>query len=103
MLSLSRHTNKLRVGHLKGNRFTIRLAGAGAENLVHAREGLEILRRRGVPNAYMGQRFGLRSNTHLMGRALLRGGSGAFLDMLLEFGEEDGPWAHRASAGTCRA
>lgn len=52
------HGNKLRTGHLRGNRFVIRLRGATAERLSDAREILAALSQRGVPNFYGEQRFG---------------------------------------------
>jgi tRNA pseudouridine13 synthase len=96
VLSVARHSNKLRVGHLKGNRFEIRYAGAGGANLAAAREVLSALQERGVPNAYMGQRFGIRGNTHVLGRALVRKDTSAFLDAFLCFDEADGAWGPQA-------
>lgn len=72
ILWVSRHTNKLRTGHLKGNRFTIRIRGVGPTATGIATPILEILERRGVPNAYGEQRFGNRGNNHLIGEYLLR-------------------------------
>jgi tRNA pseudouridine13 synthase len=92
VLSAVRHTHKLRTGHLKGNRFEIRYAGAGAPALAPAEACLSILRERGVPNAYMEQRFGMRGNTHRLGKALLKKDGAAFLDEYLRFDETDGPW-----------
>lgn len=57
VLSLERNPQKLRVGHLIGNRFAIVLRDVtGAEDDI--REALERVRREGVPNAYGPQRFG---------------------------------------------
>jgi tRNA pseudouridine13 synthase len=52
------HGNKLRTGHLRANRFVIRLRGAPSTELASARDVLEALSRRGVPNFYGDQRFG---------------------------------------------
>lgn len=73
VLEAALHRNKLRVGHLRGNRFAIKLreTPSGAEALV--RETLERLARRGVPNYFGEQRFGLRGDTWRIGRALLLG------------------------------
>ncbi|MEJ7735382.1 MAG: tRNA pseudouridine(13) synthase TruD, partial [Polyangiaceae bacterium] len=58
ILEATRHDNRLKPGHLEGNRFQIRLRGleAGAAEAVRAR--LEGLARTGVPNAFGPQRFG---------------------------------------------
>ncbi|MBM3988893.1 MAG: tRNA pseudouridine(13) synthase TruD [Planctomycetes bacterium] len=69
----ARHRNKLRVGHLRGNRFELRLRGVGANELAGARALLDVLARRGVPNYFGEQRFGLRGDTWKVGRALLLG------------------------------
>ena len=63
----SRHTNKLRPGHLAGNRFSIRIRGAGAAELEPARRVLDVLCRRGVPNYFGRQRFGARGDTARLG------------------------------------
>ncbi len=72
VLWAERHTNKLKVGHLRGNRFTIRVRGVGQEALEPCRAVLEVLARRGVPNYFGEQRFGMRGNSHLLGRAIVR-------------------------------
>lgn len=74
-----RHTNKLRQGHLAGNRFVIRIRDVPEEALTQTRHILEVLERRGVPNYFGAQRFGRRGDTHLLGRALLRGDEEEFL------------------------
>ena len=73
ILDVSRHTNKLRTGHLKGNYFRVRVRGVDPANVPRAREVLEILARRGVPNFYGPQRFGSHGRNALFGRALLKG------------------------------
>lgn len=79
VLWISRHRNKLRTGHLRGNRFTIRVRGVGKEALPQARQILDLLLQRGVPNHYGVQRFGQRGNSHLLGRALLHDEAASFL------------------------
>lgn len=58
ILGARRHRNKLRTGHLRGNRFTITLRelAVGATSIVEER--LARVRREGVPNAFGPQRFG---------------------------------------------
>ena len=72
VLAVSRHTNKLKMGHLRGNRFSIRIRDVPEETLPAARAILDVLAKRGVPNFFGEQRFGLRGDTHLLGRALVR-------------------------------
>ncbi|MEJ2200975.1 MAG: tRNA pseudouridine(13) synthase TruD [Desulfuromonadaceae bacterium] len=66
------HRNKLRLGHLAGNRFQIRLREVGENALDHALDSLHILQQVGVPNRFGEQRYGVLGNSHLIGRALLR-------------------------------
>jgi len=79
----SHHTNKLRAGHLAGNRFTIRIRGVGAAQLSAAGAVLDVLRRRGVPNFFDRQRFGARSDTADLGKALVAGDLDEFVALLL--------------------
>ncbi len=59
VLEVSRHRNKLRLGHLQGNRFRLGLAGAeDAAALARLHESLERLLRFGVENRFGAQRFG---------------------------------------------
>ncbi|HET9956335.1 MAG TPA: tRNA pseudouridine(13) synthase TruD [Polyangiaceae bacterium] len=83
VLSQSRHANKLRTGHLSGNRFRIRLHGVADGALPTAQALAEALRQSGVPNYFGGQRFG-RGGENLS-RALdwLRGGARARLSSFL--------------------
>lgn len=83
ILSVARHASKIRIGHLAGNRFTIRIRDARVEHLRAAREALGRLAERGVPNAYGVQRFGVKHDGHLLGRALLKGDFAEFLSHLL--------------------
>jgi tRNA pseudouridine13 synthase len=71
LLRVSRHGNKLRPGHLHGNRFRIlvRDAEAATERLPPL---LERLRQQGLPNFYGAQRFGQNGETLKLGMALLR-------------------------------
>lgn len=72
VLSAALHSNKLKVGHLRGNRFRVVIRGVsgGAEQLVPAI--LEVLGKRGVPNYFGYQRYGAQGNSHLIGAAMLR-------------------------------
>lgn len=83
ILDVSRHTNKLKVGHLSGNRFTIRVRDVPASLLPAAQAILDQLAAHGVPNYYGEQRFGLRGDTHLLGQALVRQDVDAFIQRLV--------------------
>ena len=72
ILSAVLHGNKLRLGHLKGNSFVIRVRGTAPGALAHAEAALAILERRGVPNRFGSQRYGVQGNTHEIGAAMLR-------------------------------
>lgn len=97
LLRWARHTQKLRRGQLRGNRFEIRIRGVGAEALGRVREVLEILKQRGVPNFVGEQRFGYRGNNHLVGRALLLGRYQEALDLMLGRPSEQ-DWGDAAAA-----
>jgi tRNA pseudouridine13 synthase len=91
IVEVTRHRNKLKIGHLAGNRFRVRIrhddwakaGGSPEQALANARAVVAILQRTGVPNFFGPQRFGMRKDNHLLGLALLRGQSEAFLDRWL--------------------
>lgn len=58
VLHLERNPQKLRVGHLIGNRFAIVLRDITGTTTDNIGEALERVRREGVPNAFGPQRFG---------------------------------------------
>jgi tRNA pseudouridine13 synthase len=66
-----RHGNKLRTGHLKGNRFRLRLRGV--KDVGAARESFARLGARGVPNYFGEQRFGREGDNADFGRLLVLG------------------------------
>ncbi|MCP3176783.1 tRNA pseudouridine(13) synthase TruD [Desulfuromonas sp. KJ2020] len=72
VLSCAWHRNKLRLGHLAGNRFTIRIRAVKPGALEKAEDILHVLKTVGVPNRFGQQRYGVLGNSHLIGRALLR-------------------------------
>ncbi len=77
------HANKLRRGHLKGNRFVIRIRGIEPSKVVHAYKSLAILAARGVPNRFGPQRFGHMQRNHEVGRAMILGEHQRVLDLIL--------------------
>ena len=92
LLWTDRHTNKLRPGHLAGNRFIIRIRGVDASKVVHAHRILRQLETTGVPNRAGEQRFGYLALNHEIGRALLLGEHRAALDLLLGPCDAASPW-----------
>ena len=120
ILEVARHGNKLKTGHLAGNRFEIKArpgagdaaagggpAGSGPgeggakawpENAsARARAILDILCRRGVPNYFGVQRFGARSDGSELGQALVAGDDGLFLSLYVGRAREDDPPDCRAA------
>ncbi len=72
VLWTKRHTNKIRLGHLAGNRFSIRIREVEPVRVTAIRPALAHLERVGIPNYFGSQRFGYRCNNHLLGLLLLR-------------------------------
>ena len=92
VLDVTRHGNKLKIGHLSGNRFIIRLRNlhrSAAKALPAARRIMETLTRVGVPNYFGPQRFGYRYDSHLLGAAIVKNDLKAFFDVLLGKPEYD--------------
>jgi len=73
VLAANRHRNKLKTGHLKGNRFRIVVRDVQPGAIEVAQHVCEQLAVRGVPNYYGEQRFGVSNETDLDGFRLLRG------------------------------
>ncbi|MFC4452972.1 tRNA pseudouridine(13) synthase TruD [Deinococcus sonorensis] len=74
VLDVSRHTNRLGMGHLQGNRFTVRVRGAPG-TAQQAAGTLDTLVQRGLPNYFGPQRFGLHGLNAEEGLRVLRGES----------------------------
>jgi tRNA pseudouridine13 synthase len=58
LVEVSRHGNKLRTGHLRGNHFTVGLAGVAENGEANARALFERFAERGHVNYFGSQRFG---------------------------------------------
>jgi len=72
VLAVDRHTNKLKRGHLAGNRFDIKVRDTLSGALPRARAVLDLLTRRGVPNYFGPQRFGNRGDNGRVGLAAMK-------------------------------
>ena len=83
ILWTDRHNNKLRRGHLKGNRFVLRVRNVTASKAVYAHKALMKLAAAGAPNRIGAQRFGMLANNHIVGRALILGDFQGTLDAML--------------------
>ena len=77
VLSAVRHTNKLRRGHLSGNRFRIVLRDTDPTRLADVRQLFARFESEGLPNGFGPQRFGNRGDTGTIGAAIVRGDHGA--------------------------
>ncbi len=82
ILEVDRHRNKLRIGHLRGNRFVIKLRDTDVARIDDVRRALDRLVARGVPNYFGTQRFGNRGDTWQVGRALLTGSFGDAVEIV---------------------
>jgi tRNA pseudouridine13 synthase len=78
VLSVTHHKNKLRTGHLRGNRFSLRLCPPEGNRWTESdrtavADRLQLLQQAGFPNYYGIQRFGRGGATVQDGLRLLRG------------------------------
>ena len=73
VLEVARHGNKLRTGHLRGNRFEIVVRGLTRDALTTVERELARIGREGVPNAFGAQRFGKHGDTATRARGWLTG------------------------------
>ncbi|RDU64634.1 tRNA pseudouridine(13) synthase TruD [Helicobacter didelphidarum] len=73
ILDSTYHNNKLKLGHLRGNKFFVRVKKLDSANAKKIYNVCEILHKSGFPNYFGYQRFGKNGNNHLDGRALLNG------------------------------
>ena len=100
VLWAKRHRNKIRRGHLLGNRFCIRIRNLDPGRREDVLQRLRTLERLGVPDYFGPQRFGYRKNNHLLGIACLRGDWRGLLTELLG---AKGSWFPPLPAGEARA
>ncbi len=79
----ARHENKLRVGHLAGNRFAVKIRNVRPTDVVKLKPITQWLMQRGMPNYFGVQRFGRRGDNADLGAALVRGDFARVLTLLL--------------------
>jgi tRNA pseudouridine13 synthase len=80
ILWTNKHSNKIKLGHLAGNKFQIKLRQVPPDAKDITTRCLEILNRRGVPNYFGLQRFGMRGDSWILGRAIMLGDFKEFCD-----------------------
>jgi len=88
-----RHTNKLRVGHLLGNRFDIRIRDIDPIKVTSLQKKLDAISSHGMPNAFGVQRFGNDANNHLLGAALVANNYEELVSLILAGDERHNQFA----------
>jgi len=73
ILSKTYHNNKLRIGHLRGNRFYIKLKKVNPTSAIKIDEALHNIEKSGMPNFFGYQRFGNDGDNHILGEKLAKG------------------------------
>lgn len=71
ILSKTRHNNKIRIGHLKGNRFEMRLKKVLGVQKDKLDSTLDWIRDNGLPNYFGNQRFGTDGNNWEDGKKII--------------------------------
>ena len=73
IIDIKRHKNKLRIGHLKGNKFFIRLKKVNEVDAIRLQNVLESMQTNGIANYFGYQRFGIEENNYIAGLEILQG------------------------------
>jgi len=73
ILSKTYHNNKIRIGHLKGNRFYIKLKKVNPTSAIKIDEALKNISDLGMPNFFGYQRFGNDGDNHIDGEKIAKG------------------------------
>ena len=73
IVETTRHKNKIRLGHLKGNRFFIRLKKVTPLNAKKIDEVIKIIAEEGMPNYFGYQRFGIDGENYRLGQEIVEG------------------------------
>ena len=73
ILSVVRHKNKIKLGHLAGNKFFIRLKKIMPSDFAKLKNGLKTIEKEGMPNYFGYQRFGRDGKNHELGRDIAHG------------------------------
>lgn len=73
ILETSRHNNKIKIGHLKGNKFFIRLKRVTPIEATKIEQVLSKIIKDGMPNYFGFQRFGNDGDNYKKGQAIIEG------------------------------
>ena len=73
ILSQVYHNNKIRIGHLKANRFYIKLKKVNPTSAMKIDEALKNISEFGMPNYFGYQRFGNDGDNHIIGEKIAKG------------------------------
>jgi len=73
IISKTYHNNKIRIGHLRGNRFYIKLKKVNPTDAKKIDEALKNISEAGMPNFFGYQRFGNDGDNHILGEKLAKG------------------------------
>lgn len=73
ILDMTYHSNKIKLGHLKGNKFFICIKKLNAVNAKKISEICKILSSNGMPNYFGFQRFGKSMDNYKDGKSILEG------------------------------
>ena len=73
ILSKTYHNNKIRIGHLRANRFFIKLKKVNPTSAQKIDEALKNLANDGMPNFFGYQRFGRDGDNHIVGEQIAKG------------------------------
>ncbi|WP_321778246.1 tRNA pseudouridine(13) synthase TruD [Sulfurimonas sp.] len=73
IVSKTYHNNKIRIGHLKGNRFFIKVKKVNPTSAVKMDEALKNIAKFGMPNYFGYQRFGNDGDNHIIGEKIAKG------------------------------
>ena len=79
----SHHTNKIKTGHLAGNRFRIKIREVKQADFPKAKAIFDKLIEIGVPNYFGIQRFGLTGENPILGKALIQQNYNKFVNAFL--------------------
>ncbi|MFT4538262.1 MAG: tRNA pseudouridine13 synthase [Planctomycetota bacterium] len=98
VIGCAKHTKKLRIGALRGNRFSLLLRELRKEDADRMTQVLSRLQSEGLPNYFGAQRFGRDGRTFEAGRMLLAGDSAGYLELLTSE-KRNAPEAARTQLG----
>lgn len=73
IISKAYHNNKIRIGHLQGNRFYIKLKKVNPTSAQKIDQALKNISEYGIPNFFGYQRFGNDGDNHIVGEQIAKG------------------------------